>query len=78
LLADSETIICYAQPASELESLSSLLGCPVSEVAILPQLPRGVALWRVAGQSYLVENLVASHEREMVDTDARLRYAASA
>jgi hypothetical protein len=50
----------------------------VSEVAILPQLPRGVALWRVAGQSYLVENLVASHEREMVDTDARLRYAASA
>jgi hypothetical protein len=73
LLADSETVICYAQPASELESLASLLGCPVSDVALLPRLPRGVALWRVGGQSYLVENLLASHEREMVDTDARLR-----
>jgi hypothetical protein len=31
----------------------------------------------VAGQSYLVENLLASHEREMVDTDARLRQTAS-
>lgn len=78
LLADSETVICYAQPASELESLSSLLGCPVSDVAFLPRLPRGVALWRVAGQSYLVENLLASHELAMVDTDARLRHTASA
>jgi hypothetical protein len=78
LLADSETVICYAQPASELESLSSLLGCPLSDVALLPRLPRGVALWRVAGESYLVENLLASHERTMVDTDGRLRPTASA
>lgn len=78
LLADSETVICYAQPASELEALSSLLGCPLSDVALLPRLPRGVALWRVGGQSYLVENLLASHERQMVDTDARLRQPASA
>lgn len=77
LLADSETVVCYAQPASELESLASLLGCSVDDVSFLPQLPRGVALWRVAGQSYLVENLLASHEREMVDTDARLRQTAS-
>jgi hypothetical protein len=78
LLADSETVVCYAQPASELESLASLLGCPIGEVALLPRLPRGVALWRVAGESYLVENILASHERQMVDTDARLRQAASA
>ena len=78
LLADSETVICYAQPASELESLSSLLGCPLSDVALLPRLPRGVALWRVAGESYLVENILASHERAMVDTDARLRQVADA
>jgi type IV secretory pathway VirB4 component len=78
LLADSETVICYAQPASELESLANLLGCPLSDIALLPNLPRGVALWRVGGQSYLVENLLASHEREMVDTDARLRPPATA
>jgi hypothetical protein len=76
LLADSETVICYAQPASELPSLASLLGCSVADLDVLPRLPRGVALWRVAGQSYLVEHLLASHEHDMVDTDARLRPAA--
>jgi len=78
LLADSETVICYAQPASELESLAGVLGCDASDLAFLPRLPRGVALWRVGGQSYLVEHLLASHESVMVDTDARLRQSATA
>jgi hypothetical protein len=73
LLADSETIICYAQPASELPFLASLLGCSPSDLTFLPKLRRGVALWRVAGQSYLVEHLLAAHEHPIVDTDARLR-----
>ena len=77
LLADSETVVCYAQPASELTSLTSLLGCTAAELEVLPKLPRGVALWRVAGQSYLVEHLLATHEQDMVDTDARLRQATS-
>lgn len=75
LLADSETVVCYAQPASELPSLAEVLGCTVGDLAFLPRLPRGVALWRVAGQSYLVEHLLASHEHDMVDTDSRLREA---
>jgi hypothetical protein len=75
LLADSETVICYAQPASEVVSLAALLGCPASDLALLPRLPRGVALWRVAGQSYLVEHLLGRHEHAIVDTDARLRQA---
>ena len=78
LLADSETVVCYAQPASELGPLAGLLGCSVSDIDFLPRLGRGVALWRVAGQSYLVENLLARHELAMVDTDGRLRHAASA
>ncbi len=77
LLADSETVVCYAQPASEVESLAGVLGCDVSDLAFLPRLPRGVALWRVGGQSYLVEHLLASHESVMVDTDARLRQSAT-
>ncbi len=78
LLADSETIVCYAQPASELPSLAELLGCPLSALAVVPNLPRGVALWRVAGHSYLVEHLLGRHERALVDTDARLREAGDA
>ncbi|MDA8264026.1 MAG: ATP-binding protein [Actinomycetota bacterium] len=78
LLADSETVICYAQPASELEPLAGVLGCEVSDLAFLPRLPRGVALWRVGGQSYLVEHLLARHESVMVDTDARFRQSITA
>jgi hypothetical protein len=77
LLADSETVICYAQPASEVPSLASLLGCSVADLEVLPRLPRGVALWRVAGHSYLVEHLLASHEHEMADTDGRFRPVAA-
>jgi hypothetical protein len=73
LLADSETIVCYAQPASELPGLADALGCTEEELAILTTLPRGVALWRVAGRSFLVEHLLSSLERPMVDTDGRLR-----
>jgi len=78
LLADSETVVCYAQPASELVPLAGLLGCSVRDIEFLPRLGRGVALWRVAGQSYLVENLLGRHELAMVDTDGRLRQTATA
>lgn len=73
LLADSETVVCYAQPASELPALAVALGCSEEELAVLTALPRGVALWRVAGRSFLVEHLVSSIERPLVDTDQRLR-----
>lgn len=72
LLADSETVVCYAQPASELGSLAALLGCSPREIAYLPRLGRGVALWRVGGRRYLVEHFLSSRERAIVDTDERL------
>jgi hypothetical protein len=78
LLADSETVVCYAQPASEIPALATLLGCTEPELEWLPRLRRGVALWRVAGRSFLVEHLLGSHERRLVDTDGRLgSFAAS-
>ncbi len=72
LLADSETVVCYAQPASEIPALADLLGCSCEELDILPRLRRGVALWRVGGRRYLVEHLLGPDERAVVDTDARL------
>jgi len=74
LLADSETVVCYAQPASELPGLADLLGCPREELEILPRLRRGVALWRVGGRRYLVEHLLGPDEHVVVDTDGRLVY----
>ncbi|HVB27494.1 MAG TPA: hypothetical protein VNE21_06235, partial [Mycobacteriales bacterium] len=72
LLADSETVVCYAQPASELPVLADLLGCSREELDVLPRLRRGVALWRVGGRRYLVEHVLGPDERAVVDTDSRL------
>jgi len=72
LLADSETVVCYAQPASELPALADLLGCSREELEVLPRLRRGVALWMVGRRRYLVEHLLGPDERVVVDTDARL------
>jgi len=72
LLADSETVVCYAQPASELPVLAELLGCSREELDILPRLRRGVALWRVGRRRYLVEHILGPDEIAIVDTDARL------
>lgn len=72
LLADSETVVCYAQPASELPALAALLGCPLDELAFLPRLRRGVALWKVGERRYLVEHVLGPDERALVDTDGAL------
>jgi hypothetical protein len=72
LLADSETVVCYAQPASELPALADLLGCSREELAVLPRLRRGVALWVVGRRRFLVEHVLGPDEMAVVDTDARL------
>jgi hypothetical protein len=72
LLADSETVVCYAQPASELPVLADLLGCTREELEVLPRLRRGVALWVVGRRRFLVEHLVGPDELALVDTDTRL------
>ncbi len=72
LLADSETVVCYAQPASELPALAELLGCSRDELAVLPRLRRGVALWVVGRRRFLVEHVLGPDELAVVDTDARL------
>lgn len=72
LLADSETVVCYAQPASEVGVLAELLGCSREDLEILPRLRRGVALWFVGRRRFLVEHRLGSAELAVVDTDSRL------
>jgi hypothetical protein len=38
----------------------------------VPQLRRGVALWKVGRRSFLVRHVVAGRERWLVDTDAAM------
>jgi hypothetical protein len=56
LLADSETRVIYAQPPGEVERARDLLGLSSTEAELVPQLQRGVALWKVGGRSFLVQH----------------------
>jgi len=72
LVADCETVVCFAQNDAEVPGARRLLGLSEAESRLLPRLRRGVALWHVGTRPYLVEHRVAPAEREIVDTDARL------
>jgi hypothetical protein len=69
LLADSETRVIYAQSPGEVAAASELLSLSPTEAELLPQLRKGVALWKVGQRSFLVQHLLGNHERALVDTD---------
>jgi hypothetical protein len=72
LLSDSETRVVYGQPHSEVTVAAELLGLTTTEAELLPQLPRGVALWKVGLRSFLVAHRLSRQERSIVDTDGRM------
>jgi hypothetical protein len=72
LLSDSETRVIYAQSPGEVERARDLLGLSSTEAELVPQLQRGVALWKVGGRSFLVEHRLSPLEWSIVDTDARM------
>lgn len=72
LLADSETRVIYGQSPTETTAARDLLGLSDVAAELLPQLGRGVALWRVGARSFLVEHRLGGHERDLVDTDSRM------
>jgi type IV secretory pathway VirB4 component len=72
LLADSETRVIYAQSPGELAVASDLLSLSSTEASLLPQLRRGVALWKVGQGSFLVQHRLSSQERILVDTDGAM------
>ena len=58
LLSDSETRVVYAQPPGEVAAAGELLSLSATEAELLPQLRRGVALWKVGRRAFLVQHLV--------------------
>jgi len=72
LLSDSETTVIYAQPPGEVARAADLLSLSSTEIDLIPQLRRGVALWKVGRRSFLVRHVVGSMERALVDTDAAM------
>ncbi|HET6794963.1 MAG TPA: hypothetical protein VFH45_10990 [Acidimicrobiales bacterium] len=72
LLADTETRVIFAQPASEVATATDLLGLTDTEAELLTRLRRGRALWKVGRHSAVVDHVVGPTERALVDTDARM------
>ena len=72
LISDSETRVVYGQPPSEVAAAGELLGLTGTEAELLPQLPRGVALWKLGLRSFLVAHRLGRAEAHFVDTDARM------
>lgn len=78
LLADSETRVVFGQSPSEAGATAELLDLTGVERDLVARLPRGVALWKVGGRSFLVEHGVAPGEAPLVDTDSAMRDAGPA
>jgi hypothetical protein len=77
LLADAETRVVFGLAPSEAESTGQLLRLSSAERDLVARLPRGVALWKVADRSFLVEHRVGRLEADLVDTDAAMRESPS-
>ena len=73
LLADTETRVVFGQAPSEAEISGKLLHLTGTERELITRLPRGVALWKVADRSFLVEHRIGRDEARLVDTDAAMR-----
>ena len=78
LLSDSETRVVYAQSPGELEAAAELLSLSTTEAELLPQLRRGIGLWKVGQRSFLVQHRLSATERLIVDTDAAMTVPGSA
>ncbi len=72
LLADSETRVVYAQSPGEIEAAADLLSLSDTEAELLPQLRRGIGLWKVGQRSFLVQHRLSAMEQRIVNTDAAM------
>jgi type IV secretory pathway VirB4 component len=73
LLSDTETRVIYAQSEGEVADTQRLLGLTDAEADVLPRLGRGVALWKVRQQTFIVDHRLGDREWGIIDTDHSMR-----
>ncbi|MDQ3529777.1 MAG: ATP-binding protein [Actinomycetota bacterium] len=72
LIHDVETRVVYGQSDSEVPATRELLGLSDTEARLLPGLGKGVALWKIADRSFLVQHRLGHAELAIVDTNAAM------
>ncbi|MGW0507044.1 hypothetical protein [Micromonospora sp. NPDC003241] len=73
LIEDTGVRVSYRQAAGSLEAAREFLGTTDVETDLLSHLRRGIGLWKIGLRSYVVKHQISTIERDMVDTDARMR-----
>ena len=74
LLADTQTRVCFRQSPSQVAEATELLGLSAVAADLLPQLPRGAALWRAGETDALVRHVIGvGPEAAICDTDRQLQ-----
>jgi type IV secretory pathway VirB4 component len=72
LIADSDTIVLFAQSPDEVGLVREKFGLSATEAELLPSLRRGEALWIVGQHSGLAQLRLSTTELTFCDTDARM------
>ncbi len=72
LLADAATTIVLRQAPGQLEIAARSFGLTEPERAIVGQLARGRALWKVGGRTAVVHHMRSAAESALCDTDTRM------
>jgi hypothetical protein len=73
LLADCSTRIVYNQETDQVATTAATLGLTDVEAGLLPGLAVGRGLWKVGRRSFIVDHVMSAAERELTDTDGRMR-----
>ncbi len=73
LLADTSTRIIYAQERGEAEKTGLAIGLTPTEIAQLPDLSIGEALWRIGDRAFVVSHDLDPGELQVYNTNARMQ-----
>lgn len=73
LLGDTDTRVVFRQASDQVAEATALLDLTSTEAALLPQLRRGRALWKVGPHTSVVQHVIGSSvEKAICNTDARV------
>lgn len=72
LLSDIQTRILLRQPSDQLAMAADLFALTERETALVGQLVRGRALWRLQHRGAVVQGVLTARERQLFDTDAAM------
>jgi hypothetical protein len=74
-LADTQTRVIFRQSAGQVAEAKELLGLSDVAASLLPQLPKGAALWKVGELDAVVRHTISPAEAAICNTDSHLRVA---